>query len=260
LIPINNGVVAIVLILFVGTLIGTKTSAKIKNEESSTVIAATYNIHYGYDSAWNYSLADQANTIEKSGADIIFLQEVDAGRITSLNVDNAFWLADRLGMQAFFAPALEGLSGVAILTSLPVVASDWRMLPSDLEQTAIVHTSLLWNGSHVDAYGVWLGLEQQERLNQIDTVLDTIGDSNLVIMGGDMNCEPLSAEYLAIDQAGFTDPFVETGNTGALSNPSINPDSRIDYVWTRGLESTQSSVSDSLASDHRLVAVSLSTD
>lgn len=256
-VPINNTMVTIVLFVFVATLLGSKPELIPKNEADKTIVAATYNIHYGYDTRWKYSLAGQAEAIEKSGADIVFLQEVDAGRITSMSVDNALWLADRLGMHAVFAPALEGLSGVALLSRLPVLDSEWQLLPSELEQTAIVHARLQWADTELDAFGVWLGLEQQERINQVTAALEIIGDSNLVILGGDMNCEPLTREYLAIGEKGFIDPFVETGNINAYSDPAIQPTKRIDYIWVRGASSTHSWVSSSLASDHRLVAASL---
>jgi endonuclease/exonuclease/phosphatase family metal-dependent hydrolase len=219
------------------------------------VRAATYNIHYGYDTEWRHTLEAQARTIEESGADVVFMQEVDAGRLTSYGVDNALWLGRRLGMRAVFAPALEGLSGVGLLTRLPVEDIDWSELPSELEQTAMAHARLAIPGGTLDAYGLWLGLDEAERMRQIEAALVIIGDGAPVLLGGDMNTEPDSIVYQAIQEAGFVDPFVATGTLPAHSSPAIGPEKRIDYVWARGLEPVSGAVAPSLASDHRLVVV-----
>ncbi|MBE9508557.1 MAG: hypothetical protein IMY86_10950, partial [Chloroflexi bacterium] len=75
-------------------------------KQTGPVRVATYNMHYGYNTPWQFSLEEQARTIEESGADIVVLQEVDACRITSYGVDDALWLARRLGMQEVYGPAL----------------------------------------------------------------------------------------------------------------------------------------------------------
>lgn len=256
-IPINNNLVAGILLLFALALVASKPEAIHYRDAGKSIVAATYNIHYGYDTYWHFTLDDQASAIEKSNADIVFLQEVDGGRITSYGVDDALWLANRLGMKAIFAPAMEGLSGVALLTRLPVTEHDWSFLPSELEQTAIVHTRVIWDDSRLDAFGVWLGLEKEERLTQINAALDVIGGENLVLLGGDMNCEPYTQEYNRILENGLVDPFTVTGNSEAVTDPAVNPTKRIDYIWVRGANSKNSWVSNSLASDHRLVAVSL---
>jgi endonuclease/exonuclease/phosphatase family metal-dependent hydrolase len=222
-----------------------------------TVRIATYNMHYGYDTEWRHTLEAQADAIEESGADVVFLQEVDAGRLTSYGVDNALWMSRRLGMRAVFAPALEGLSGVALLTRLPVTETSWSLLPSELEQTAMAHARLTIPAGTLDAYGLWLGLDEAERMRQIEAAIATIGDGRPVLLGGDMNMEPDSPIYHALQRAEFIDPFVVTGNLPGYSDPAIDPHKRIDYVWARGLDPVEAEVSPSLASDHRLVVVEL---
>ncbi len=257
-VPVNNHLVVLfslaLLVVYIKADPG-QPAASVLPEQSLRV--ATYNIHYGYDTDWHHTLEEQARTILDSGADVVVMQEVDAGRITSYGVDNAFWLARRLGMSAVFAPALEGLSGIALLTRLPILESGWELLPSELEQTALVHARLRWAAGELDAYGVWLGLEEQERLNQVSAALAYIGGATPAVFGGDMNSKPDSAVYQAVQAAGFEDPFVETVNLPAFSDPAVNPSKRIDFVWARGLRPTRAAVSPSLASDHRLVVVEL---
>jgi endonuclease/exonuclease/phosphatase family metal-dependent hydrolase len=224
--------------------------------------AGTYNIHYGYNSRWQFSLEQQAQTIERSGADVVMLQEVDAGRITSYGVDDALWLARRLDMYAVFGPALEQLSGVALLSRFPVTMTDVQPLTSQLEQTIIVRAQLETGqmpeaGRQLEAYATWLGLEPQERARQLDDALSYIGDASPAVLAGDFNAVPGSPTYDAIQAAGFTDPFTSDGFQPAPTSPAVNPTERIDFVWARDLDAKDAQVLESLASDHRMVVVEL---
>jgi endonuclease/exonuclease/phosphatase family metal-dependent hydrolase len=226
-------------------------------KETGPIRVGTYNMHYGYNTPWQLSLEEQARTIEASGADIVMLQEVDAGRITSYGVDDALWLARRLGMQQVYGPALEGLSGIALLTRFPIIEADTQHLTSHLEQTAIVHARVQVGDRPLDAYGVWLGLEPEERARQLDDALAIIGGASPAVLGGDFNAAPDSPTYTRVHAAGFDDPFVAGGFDPALTSPAIEPAGRIDFVWSRGLEAREAQVLDSLASDHRMVVVEL---
>ncbi len=224
-------------------------------KEAATARIGTYNIHYGYDTYWRFSLEEQARTIEQSGADIVTLQEVDTCRITSYGVDDALWLSRRLGMHEVYAPTLEGLSGIAILSRFPVSESDVHTLSSQLEQTAMAHARVQMGGQALDVYGVWLGLEAEERARQLDDALPIIGAASPAILGGDFNATPDSPVYARMRAAGFEDPFIVGGFAPALTDPAVDPASRIDYVWMRGLQVQDAQVLDSLASDHRMVVI-----
>lgn len=213
----------------------------------------TYNIHYGYNTPWQLNLEAIARTIEESGADVVMLQEVDTCRITSYGVDDALWLARRLGMRAIYQPTLENLSGIALLTRLPVVAADGALLASELEQTGIVHARLRVGAQEVHAYGVWLGLEPEERARQLTDALGFIGEAMPALFGGDLNSTPDSPIYARLKAAGFVDPFAALGLGDPPTSPAVDPRRRIDFVWGRGLEPTRAAVLDSQASDHRMV-------
>jgi endonuclease/exonuclease/phosphatase (EEP) superfamily protein YafD len=119
----------------------------------------------------------------------------------------------------------------------------------------MAHARISLLAGDLDAYGLWLGLTEEERMRQIEAALAIIGDHELVLLGGDMNAEPDSPVYQAVLEAGFVDPFVFLGNLPAYTDPAIDPHKRIDYVWARGLTPLEAEVSPSLASDHRLVVV-----
>jgi endonuclease/exonuclease/phosphatase family metal-dependent hydrolase len=216
---------------------------------------ATYNIHYGFDSDWVFNLDEMAATIEAEGVDVIVLQEVDAARITSLGVDDALWLGQRLGMHVVYQPTLEKLSGIALLSRYPLQASGGQWLTSALEQTAIVYGAVKTSHGPLHVYGLWLGLEPDERTTQIAEALDYVGSQSPAALGGDFNSMPDSPVYARLLSAGFDDPFTMTADDPAPTSPAINPTERIDYVWLRGLTPRAARVSASTASDHRMVVV-----
>jgi endonuclease/exonuclease/phosphatase family metal-dependent hydrolase len=244
---------ALVLTILCASL--TRTPTLPDTPADGTLRLATYNIHYGFNTDWVFNLEKIAETIETEGVDVIVLQEVDAGRITSLSVDDALWLGRRLGMHVVYQPTLEKLSGIALLSRYPLQASDGQWLTSALEQTAIVHGAVKTRHGLLHAYGVWLGLESDERVTQIAEALSYIGSENPVTLGGDFNATPDSPVYARLLNADLSDPFTITGEDPAPTSPAIDPTARIDYIWLRGLAAQKAWVCDSIASDHRMVVV-----
>ena len=221
---------------------------------AESITVATYNIHYGFDENWNFTLDQQVEAIRESGADVVALQEVDAGRLTSYSVDDALYLARRLGMQAVYLPTIEHLTGIAVLYRGPQALVTSRLLTSNLEQTGIIGIDFPLGDGQVGVYSVWIGLEPDEASRQVAEALEFIGDHSMVAFAGDFNLEhgdPPISEILA---AGFIDPFQALGmDPPPPTVPAIEPTRQIDYVWLRGLAPRRAEVSASLASDHRLV-------
>jgi endonuclease/exonuclease/phosphatase family metal-dependent hydrolase len=229
--------------------------ARVSPPPVGPVHAATYNIHYGYDTDWHLSLEGQAQAIAAAGADVVLLQEVDVGRITAYSADDTAWLARRLGMHAVYAPTVEGLTGIGLLSRYPIREIAIELLPSDLEQTAIIRATLdLGNGRLADAYATWLGLTAEERAQQLTAALAFMQKSDRpALFGGDLNSTPDSPTYTTLIRTGWADSVAAGGFPELLTDPAINPTKRIDYVWWRGpWQVTGAAVPDSLASDHRL--------
>jgi endonuclease/exonuclease/phosphatase family metal-dependent hydrolase len=227
-----------------------------ENRDPGVLRIATYNIHYGYDEYWHYTLDEMARTMEAEGVDVVALQEVDTGRLTSYGVDNALYLARRLGMQAVYVPAVEHLTGIALLYRPEARETAWILLPSLQEQTGLAYAHLQSGQQGLHAYGIWMGLSKEDTQAQIDSALAFIGDASPAVFGGDFNARPNSPVAETIRQAGFEDPFVILGiDPPPGTSPAIEPNKQIDYVWVRGLTVRQAWVSPSLASDHRMVVV-----
>ena len=228
--------------------------------QKGEVVAGTYNIHYGYDEPWHLSLEAQAKTILDSNADIVALQEVDTGRMTSYCIDNAYYLARRLNMNIVYLPTVEHLTGIALLHRGEAVETDGQWITSTQEQTGVVYALLESGDFPVHAFGTWIGLSEEDTSRQINEVLAYIGDQTPAVFGGDFNSVPGSPVTEEIIAADFVDPFTVLGIVPAPeTSPAIIPLERIDYVWTRGLTPLEAWVPDSTASDHRMVVTKLQT-
>ncbi len=224
--------------------------------EGNLFRAATYNVHYGYDSDWHLQLEAQAQAIEAAGADVVALQEIDTGRPTSYMVDDARWLARRLNMGVVYMPCMEHMTGIALLSRYPILEYDTLLLPSDLEQTGIIWAKIDVGGQQVNAFAIWMGLEPEERAQQLNAALAFIAaHPGPAVFGGDFNSTPDSPVYAQIAGAGLADPFVTLGLGSPPTDPAINPSKRIDFVWLRDLTPVAAEVSEALASDHRMVVV-----
>jgi len=121
-----------------------------------------------------------------------------------------------------------------------------------LEQTAIVRAQVEVGDDILEAYGIWLGLEPQERAVQLGEALDFI-KAGPVTFGGDFNSTPDSPIYRQLIDAGFTDGAATFDPSP--TSPSETARRRIDYVWILGLRPVEAKVLDSTASDHRMVVI-----
>jgi endonuclease/exonuclease/phosphatase family metal-dependent hydrolase len=254
----NPRVLSLILasILVVGVVAFPRPAAPLPQD--GVLRAATYNIHYGFDAEWKFNLQAMAELIETNEIDVIALQEVDTGRLTSFAVDDAYYLGRRLGMNVAYLPTVEHLTGIALLYKGPLVATDAAMLTSLQEQTGIVHAPLRLGEDVLHAYGTWLGLEDEDTLLQVTEALTFIGDSNPATFGGDFNAELGSPVANAVQAAGFEDPFSQLGiDPAPNTDPAVDPIKRIDFVWLRDATALQAWVPDSTASDHRMVVTEI---
>jgi endonuclease/exonuclease/phosphatase family metal-dependent hydrolase len=224
------------------------------HSNADRVTAVTYTIRYGYDNRWHYALEDIARAIEQSGADVVTLQEVDAGRLTSLGTDDVYYLARRLNMRSYYLPTVERLTGIAVLSRLPIVQAEGRLITSQQEQTGIVHAQLAAAGRDLHVYSTWLGIRGEDTQLQISEAIGIIGANSPTVLGGAFNTELGSSAYTAINEAGFD--FAAFG-LGAPSPyvKSRDPVPHTDYVWLRGLNSQRGWLPHIPPTNHKMVAV-----
>jgi endonuclease/exonuclease/phosphatase family metal-dependent hydrolase len=236
----------------------------------------TYNIHSGFDEFYNYDLEGIVRTIQQSGANVVLLQEVEAGRITSFGVDQTLWLARRLGMDRRFFPTNEGLYGLAVLSNVPIAFDDGELLTSQGQQTGLQRVQIQPDsGVVITLYNTWLeylleldseaSLEQQQQaqqtqLNEIFTIIARHHPGGVLgrtVLGGTFNNVPDSPLLQQVRAAGFENPHAglppEIGATLVRSGVQRTV---FDYLWLRNLPLGEGAgVLPTSASDHRMAVV-----
>lgn len=233
---------------------------------------ATYNIHGGFDEFYNSDLEATARTILQSGADVVLMQEVEAGRLTSFGVDQSLWLARRLGMDRRFYATNEGLQGLAVLSKVPIAFDDGQPLTSLATKTGVQRVQILPDSDVVvTIYNTWLSpllevsggqtVEQQEQdqerqLNEVFAVYVRQACSAALgrtILGGTMHNVPDSPLIEQLSNAQFSDPFAGLPlELSATFIRSGTAQARFDYLWTCNLPSIGAIVIPDAPSDHRL--------
>ncbi len=228
-----------------------------------TLTLVSWNLHYGVDPHGSVDLERTARWIEEQNPSIVTLQEVSRGWVLGGGTDMATWLAQRLEMDVFHTPAADRQFGNAVLTNLPtadVTAIDLPYGNGPQERSAIsvdvvtprgplrVTSVHLQNKSHIPT-----------RLDQIRTLLDAQADAPILLIAGDFNAQPDSPEINTMTGAGLVSAQDDSGDPAAMTDPSINPDKRIDWVFGRGVSfATTEVLTEALSSDHLPLVVTFS--
>jgi endonuclease/exonuclease/phosphatase family metal-dependent hydrolase len=222
---------------------------------------ATYNINRGYNEDGVFSLEAAARTIEASLADVIVLQEVDAGSPLGFGIDQAEYLARRMGMYYAYMPTQEYVEGIAILSRWPIADQRSVLFPTDPVLGALrVRVFDASSGRSLDTIGSQMLAGTEELRLQQTALIFSIVDQNVPsILAIDMNAGPLDSAYQQLTGTSFVDPDVVLGIERGFTTPASDPTLRYDYVLVRGLvpEDSRQVQSDQEASDHRLVVVSV---
>jgi endonuclease/exonuclease/phosphatase family metal-dependent hydrolase len=197
----------------------------------------SYNIRSGRGLDDRVDLARIADVIASFEPDVVALQEVDAGRLRSGSVDQASYLAQRLGMTASFAPCIshgEDHYGVATLSRLPVAGSRKLALPHQphrrrSEPRCALLTRLFWEatGSDLDVVNTHLSVLSIERGAQVDTIVSELGTDEVVI-AGDFNCTPWSRPFKTLCCG------LQSATGATRSWPSRFPLLPLDHILFRG--------------------------
>ncbi len=241
---------------------GTERGPTAPGDPGEPIRIALANIHMGFDPQGRLSVHDLGDALAAEDPDIVVLNEVDRGWMTTGGRDTLRQLSGRLGMPYVFAPAADEVWGNAILSRFPVQEWNVERLPrgqdamarsqliavlriTDDQPIALVATHL----SHVDPQGT--------RLPQARAVAATIArleDRGVpVVLAGDLNAQPGDAE-LAV----FEDVTISALRDGNPTYPSWDPQVQIDHIlatdafWIR-----EARVLDTQASDHLSIIAEL---
>ncbi|MGP9016859.1 endonuclease/exonuclease/phosphatase family protein [Streptomyces sp. BR1] len=240
---------------------------------SQSLTVLTYNIHHGAGADDSLDLDRIARVVKDSGADIVGLQEVDRHFAARSDfVDQASWLADRLGMHLVYGanlnedPARSGGSrrqyGTAILSRFPVLDAHNTLLPHPRqgEQRGLLAADINVRGTTVRMLNTHLEhTSQTERLAQADAINQVIDESGRpTVLVGDLNATPDTREVTTLTKH-LRDQWRAVGDGDGYTFDVSNPRKRIDYVLTsRGIGAQSADVLDSDASDHLPVRAEIS--
>jgi endonuclease/exonuclease/phosphatase family metal-dependent hydrolase len=240
----------------------------------SSIRVGSYNIHSGYSEFYSYDLEGIARTIQQSGANVVLLQMVEVGRMTSYGVDQPLWLARRLGMDVRFFATNEGLQGLAVLSNVEIVFDDGALLTSAGYQTGVQRVQIRPDDGVITIYNTWLGFllespdrplaqqeqDQQRQLNEIFGLIRLHHPDGILgrtIVGGTFNNVPDTPLIQSMRDAGFTDPAAGLPLEVAATLRRTRQIARIDYLWIRHLTAFGTIVTYTPASDHGVVVVEI---
>jgi endonuclease/exonuclease/phosphatase family metal-dependent hydrolase len=271
--PVRTAV--LLLVALVATLVtGTGTASAVAGAPPARPLrVATFNIHHGVGLDNVLDLERIAATVESTGADVVGLQEVDVhfGQRSDF-VDQASWLADRLGMYAAFGanldfdPLTPGAPrrqyGTAILSEHRIRETNNTLLPRPAggEQRGLLAAQIRVRGLPVRIFNTHLQHDSQvERLAQVAAIRDVLAGTNeSVVVLGDLNATPDSPEIAGLTED-LVDAWVTAGVGAGYTFDAATPHARIDYVMSSGdvVARTAAVVTTADASDHLPVVVDL---
>lgn len=228
----------------------------------------SFNMHSGWNRDRSRQMLPQiAAELAALQADVFLLQEVDKNRVWSGRVDQAAYLAERLGMEYAFATNVlrpgDSRYGTAILSAFPILESGNTLLPrpGNTQQRGLLRVVVeAAPGERVSLYTTHFEHTSQDaRIMQARAAAQVIGeDPYPAIVGGDMNSRPTSPAMQALGTVA-QDSWLVAGEGPGLTHPSTSPRSRIDYLMHRGdLTVDAIGTYPSQVSDHRAVRAAYS--
>jgi endonuclease/exonuclease/phosphatase family metal-dependent hydrolase len=212
-----------------------------------------YNIRYG-----SLGLDDVAHDIERTGADVVMLNEID-DRTRTGRIHQVRHLARRLGMHSVFDPNIwtrGGLRGNAVLSTYPIVGAERHEIfsvPGERPR-GLMRARVDVGPTRVDVWtshlSVVVGKRQQAR--DVSRIIGAPRCSTVV--GIDLNAGPASVED-AVMRTHLNDTWRAVGE--GAGNTNFRGINRIDYVYYDRARPRAAWVTPVRHSDHRAVVADL---
>lgn len=252
---------AVALVLLVGTLAfeatAPKSLRKVAHPDELRVVS--YNVHGGADTHGRLNPEHIARAVEAQGGDVVLLQEVSRGSLSSGTTDVAVWLSRRLGMHLVWGPAADAQSGNAILTSRSVRSSGTVRLPtSDGSRIrGYVWARLDVGGRTAEVWSTRLDDREGQvgiRKSEISALLKAWGEAPRTIIAGDMGAGPGSEEISRlVDGTGLRSAWLDSDITATTPKGA-----KVDWIF--GSDDVMFSGAEtgrSAASDHYPIAATV---
>lgn len=224
----------------------------------------TFNIHGGRPATGSVNLEAIAAVIRQLEPDLVALQEVHSYLPPPYVFrDQPRRLRKLLGMELYFGRTL-GLGpvgyGNAILTRERAVEYRATALPitrqrRGLEPRGLIEARVRAGGRTVRFFNTHLGLTPEQRSRQVARIVTEVRSRpDPVILAGDLNAVPESAELAQLRAAGLR----ECATDDALTFPAETPRCRIDHLLVSPhFQVERCFAVDTTVSDHRPLVADL---
>ncbi|MEL7561964.1 endonuclease/exonuclease/phosphatase family protein [Dehalogenimonas sp. 4OHTPN] len=241
----------------------TETQPAVPSDEGFPVQVLSYNLHNGFNYIGKLELEALALEIERSGADIVALQEISRGWLVNGRVDMLTWLAERLQMDYFFGPTTGAFWGNALFSRYPIISAQNHQLPSDglPLQRGFISAKISVGGEHLQVIATHLHHVEEDaetRIGQLLALMAFFNPAERTIIMGDLNAEPSSTEIGLLRGLGIKDVIATIEPPPAYTFSAQDPFQRIDYIWvTPDITFSEPAILTSTASDHFGVMVTI---
>ena len=257
----------LVALLVVGSNSESAPSTVATLANAHTIRVMTYNIHVGVGMDKKLDLVRIAGVINAQHPDLVGLQEVDRGVERTQRIDEIAEIARMTKMDYAFAFNLRyqgGQYGVAILSRLPIMATDHRLYKNtrEAERRGFIRAEVLVHDRPLNFVTTHLDYQYEDgRVFETEQLLAALRDvKGPLILVGDFNDVPAGEAYRLVRQQ-FGDAWIENHpNENGFSYPSDKPAKRIDYILWRSsdhLRTKRAWIPETLASDHVPVVADL---
>jgi len=205
------------------------------------------NLHGGKDAAGQSNVDAVAALIEKAGADLVLLQDVDPAALNTLG-SKLNYAAAAGGNVAALARGYIGFNATVPLTPAP--------------RAALVLLASIRSGQYAAINAQIDPAEGRVSDDDLARVLDAIRSQKIagtpLVAGGDFNATPDHPGIARLNAAGMRDAWAECGSGDGFTYPSNAPAKRIDYLFLSGdVHCSAAAVMDTQVSDHRPLLVTL---
>jgi len=205
------------------------------------------NLHGGKDAAGQSNVDAVAVLIEKTGADLVLLQDVDPAALQALG-SKLNYAAAAGGSVAALARGFIGFNTTVPLTPAP--------------RAALALLASIRKGQYAAINAQINPAEGRVSDDDLARVLDAIGSQKAagtpLVVGGDFNATPDHPGIARLNAVGLRDAWAECGSGDGFTYPANAPAKRIDYLFLSGdLHCSAATVMETQVSDHRPLLVTL---
>ena len=201
------------------------------------------------------------NLISKYNPDIIGLNEVyGKGFDKNIGGIQSEEIANKLGYYHYFGKATSLFFkpyGNALLSKYPILEANVIKIPKVIfkkgtklyEKRSIIKAKININGSILTVYVTHLGLNKDEQLKGIKTLIKLFNNDNFIVMG-DFNISYGNKLLTMLES--YTIDTATRFKEKLFSWPSDNPKYKFDYILTnKNIKTISADIPKEVLSDHR---------